>query len=58
LEAGLGRRTPQDIEALLDPKSRNELTWPVVLPAKGLTLMKIRYGPHPKDNREKNEVDA
>lgn len=54
-EVGLGRRNPEEIEALLDPGRRDSLTWPVVLPAKGLTLRKVRYGPHPKDNREKNE---
>lgn len=53
LEVGLGRRPTQDIETLLDPERRDRLTWPVVLPAKGLTLLDVRYGPHPKDNRDR-----
>ena len=55
LEVGLGRRPGEDIEALLDPTRRDGLQWPVVLPAHGLTLMRVRYGPHPKDNRERDE---
>jgi len=51
LEVGLGRRPPEDIAKLLDPNLRDSVRWPVVLPAKGLTLMRVRYGPHPKDNR-------
>jgi tRNA pseudouridine38-40 synthase len=51
LEAGLGRRAPEDIVRLLDPQAREGLQWPVVLPARGLTLAKVRYGPHPRDNR-------
>lgn len=51
MEIGLGRRSPDDIEKLLDPEQRERLQWPVVLPAKGLTLVEVRYGRHPRDNR-------
>ena len=50
-EAGRGHRDPEEIGLLLDEKKRNSLQWPVVLPAKGLTLMRVRYGRHPRDNR-------
>jgi tRNA pseudouridine38-40 synthase len=52
LEVGVGKRKPEDIEQLLDPKTRGGLQWPKVLPAKGLTLVKVRYGPHPRDIRK------
>lgn len=51
LEVGLGKRSETDIKKLLDPKKRDGLLWPVVLPAKGLTLVQVRYGPHPRDIR-------
>jgi tRNA pseudouridine38-40 synthase len=51
LEVGRGKRNAHEIAGLLDPKTREGLQWPVVLPAKGLTLLQVRYGPHPKDNR-------
>lgn len=54
LEVGIGRRPASDIDVLLDPERRDRLTWPVVLPAHGLTLMRVRYGTHPKDARERN----
>lgn len=50
-EVGVGQRPIADFEALLDPNRRDGLRWPVVLPAKGLTLNRVRYGPNPKDNR-------
>lgn len=55
LEAGLGRRSPQDLAKLLDPNVRDRLQWPVVLPAAGLTLVRVRYGPHPIDRRDSFE---
>ena len=51
LETGLNRRTTAGIAELLDPGKRDALQWPVVLPARGLTLMRVRYGRHPKDSR-------
>lgn len=60
LEVGVGRREPEEIDKLLDPKTRDGLQWPVVLPAKGLTLLEVRYGPHPNDNRRtvsKNDLN-
>jgi len=50
-EVGRGRRTIENVGELLTDK-RTEMHWPEVLPAKGLTLMAIRYGRHPIDNRE------
>lgn len=47
LEIGRGARTPDEFTGLLNAQQRNELQWPVVLPAKGLTLMRIRYGGRP-----------
>lgn len=50
-EVGRGQRDPSEIALLLDAQRRNSLQWPVVLPARGLTLMRVRYGRHPRDNR-------
>jgi tRNA pseudouridine38-40 synthase len=51
-EVGRGHRGTEEVALLLDPRKRDSLQWPVVLPAKGLTLMRVRYGRHPKDNRK------
>jgi len=50
LEVGRGYRSVEEVGKLLT-EERNQLQWPVVLPAKGLCLMRVRYGRHPKDNR-------
>ena len=50
-EVGRGARDPREIGILLDPSRRDELKRPVVLPARGLCLMRIRYGRHPVDFR-------
>jgi len=50
LETGRGYRPVEEVGRLLG-EERNNLQWPVVLPAKGLCLMRIRYGRHPNDNR-------
>lgn len=52
-EVGRGKRDPKEIGLLLEEAGRNSLQWPEVLPARGLTLMRVRYGRHPKDNRER-----
>ena len=57
LEVGRGKRDPSDIEKLLNPDLRNNLTWPIVLPANGLTLQKITYGVKPVDHRKKNDFN-
>jgi tRNA pseudouridine38-40 synthase len=50
LEVGRGYRPVEEVSRLLS-EERNSLQWPVVLPANGLCLMKVRYGRHPTDNR-------
>jgi tRNA pseudouridine38-40 synthase len=52
LEIGAGKRKIETISDLLSEK-RQEMHWPVVLPAKGLCLMRVRYGRPPKDCRGK-----
>jgi len=52
LEVGRGHRPPEDILALLTEKGRNDLQWPVVLPAKGLTLQSIKYDRYLVDVRK------
>ncbi|MEQ1935261.1 MAG: tRNA pseudouridine(38-40) synthase TruA, partial [Fimbriimonadaceae bacterium] len=49
-EVGRGKRPLEEIKMLLSDQKHN-LEWPVVLPARGLTLMQVRYGRHPRDNR-------
>ena len=51
LEVGRGLRPVEEVSRLLDPQERNSLQWPVVLPACGLCLMRVRYGRHPRDSR-------
>lgn len=58
LEVGRGRRPVEEVSRLLDPKERNNLQWPVVLPARGLCLMRVRYGRHPRDNRRTASIDV
>jgi len=55
-EVGRGRRSVEDFSKLLDPRHRSNLMWPVVLPAKGLCLLKIKYGRHPRDFRERYQT--
>lgn len=50
LEIGRGFRPGQDVITLLGDR-RGELHWPVVLPAKGLTLMRVNYGRKIIDHR-------
>lgn len=50
LEVGRGYRPIEDIPKLLSPE-RNDLPLPVVLPARGLTLMHVRYDNPPRDCR-------
>jgi tRNA pseudouridine38-40 synthase len=54
LEVGRGRRPVEEVGYLLDPEKRNLLTWPVVLPARGLCLLRVRYGRHPIDHRTRS----
>lgn len=51
LEVGRGHRPVEEVSRLLDPEERNRLQWPVVLPAKGLCLMRVRYGARYRDVR-------
>lgn len=50
VEVGRGQRSLENFAALLTD-FRNDLQWPVVLPAKGLCLMRVRYGDPPRDCR-------
>lgn len=50
LEVGRGHRPVEQVAALLT-EERNSLQWPIVLPAKGLCLMEVRYGNPLRDNR-------
>ncbi len=52
MEVGLGKRTVSSIKQLLAQPHRIDVQLPVVLPAKGLTLMKVTYGRYPRDHRE------
>jgi len=52
LEVGRGHRHVSEVSRLLDIEERKRIQWPVVLPANGLCLMRVRYGRHPKDNRD------
>lgn len=43
LEIGRGHRPIENIQRLLSPE-RDQMQWPVVLPAKGLCLMRVSHG--------------
>lgn len=51
VEVGTHRRTEEEFASLLDPERRDSVTWPVVLPAHGLTLMQVHYGKRYRDLR-------
>lgn len=55
LEVGRGSRDVVEVSRLLQSEERLKYQWPEVLPAKGLCLMKIRYGRHPRDHRLNQE---
>ena len=50
-EIGRGARDIGDIDVLLKQRDKRKIDWPTVLPASGLTLMKVFYGRHPYDRR-------
>ena len=50
-ELGRGAREPESITELLGMRDKKRIKWPTVLPAAGLTLMKVFYGRHPYDRR-------
>ena len=54
LEVGRGYRPVEEVSRLLS-EERNSLIWPVVLPANGLCLMRVRYGRYPRDNRTEDK---
>ncbi len=51
LEVGRGYRPVEEVSKLLELKERENIQWPVVLPARGLCLMRVRYERRPKDSR-------
>lgn len=57
LEVGRGARPVEEVSRLLTSEGQEDLQWPVVLPAKGLCLMRVRFGRHPRDNRTASEDD-
>lgn len=53
-EVGRGKRKPSEIGELLDLNKREDLVGPVVLPASGLTLKKVKFGRHLRDLRDED----
>jgi tRNA pseudouridine38-40 synthase len=51
LEVGRGKRPVEEVSRLLLPEERDRLQWPVVLPASGLCLMRVRYNRKLQDHR-------
>lgn len=56
-EVGRGRRSLESLATLLDPQKRKLEQWPVVLPAKGLTLLRVEYGSSMRDLRSEQPGD-
>jgi tRNA pseudouridine38-40 synthase len=50
-DIGRGAKEPGEVGKLLKQRVKAEIEWPTVLPACGLTLMKVSYGRHPYDRR-------
>lgn len=55
LEVGRGTRPVEEVSKLLTKEGQETLRWPVVLPARGLCLMRVRYGRRPVDSRPRND---
>ena len=55
LEVGRGARPVEEVSKLLTKEGQETLRWPVVLPARGLCLMRVRYGRRPVDSRLRND---
>ena len=51
LEVGRGSRPVEEVSKLLTKEGQETLRWPVVLPAGGLCLQRVRYGRRPVDSR-------
>lgn len=52
LEIGRGARETDYTARLFDKTFRSAMDWPPVLPASGLSLIKVSYGRHPSDHRK------
>lgn len=57
-EIGRGKEEPEYIRALLEAGKNRKMQLPPVLPASGLTLMRIRYGRHPSERARKRNTDT
>ena len=55
LEVGRGGRPVEEVSKLLTKQGQETLRWPVVLPAGGLCLRRVRYGRRPVDARPRND---
>ena len=55
LQVGRGSRPVEEVSKLLTKEGQETLEWPVVLPARGLCLMRVRYGRTPVDHRLRND---
>lgn len=56
-EIGRGMRRPETLDELLEQREKNKVHWPTVLPASGLTLMKVRYGRSPQLRRNRTILE-
>ncbi|MBX3096573.1 MAG: tRNA pseudouridine(38-40) synthase TruA [Fimbriimonadaceae bacterium] len=56
-QIGRGQRDSDEINQLFDPAKRERIQWPPVLPAGGLTLMKVEYGRWPREQVRATEYD-
>ena len=55
-EVGRGAHGPEETGRLLKQRKKAEIDWPTVLPACGLTLMRVSYGRHPHDRRPERKT--
>lgn len=57
-EIGRGKEDPLYVKELLTAGKNRKMQLPPVLPANGLTLMRIRYGRHPSERARKRNTDT
>lgn len=57
-EIGRGKYEAEHLDSLLAATDKKKIVWPPVLPACGLTLMRVRYGRHPSPQQFFNATDA
>ncbi len=57
IDVGREKKDGSYLDYLLEQRSKEGVQWPTILPAHGLTLLKVTYGRHPSDKRSFIDLD-